>query len=122
MKTRKTFAEKFNDKNPDYTHAAHLTVAATEWLAALQLNKKMPNSLVARKMGVTGKHIKDIMGGNPTLEDLARMFYALGYKLHIYTEDIETGKKEMRQPELLPHALNHPHIRGQLKIKSKPAR
>jgi DNA-binding phage protein len=99
----------------DYMHAAELAVDVTEWLATLQLNKKMPHSIVARKMGLTTKHIKDIMGGEPTLFDLARMFHALGYKLRIYAEDIETGKKEMRQPELLPHALNHPHIRGQLK-------
>jgi hypothetical protein len=34
--------------------------------------------------------------------------------MHIYTENIETGKKEMQPPALLPHALKHPHIRAQL--------
>lgn len=117
MKTHKktTTAPWASSCPPGLVHGIALELAAQEWLAALQLNKKMPNSLVARKMGVTGKHVKAIMAGEPTLFDLAKMFYVLGYKLHIYTEDIETGKKEMRQPELLPHALNHPHIRGQLK-------
>lgn len=94
-------------------HAIRLETDATEWLATLQLNTKMPNSAVARKMRLTIKHIKDIMGGTPTLFDIAKMFHALGYKLHIYTEDIKTGEKHMQPPELLPHALKHPHIRAQ---------
>lgn len=102
-------------KHPDLQQATKTLVNATEWLALLQFNKKMPNSLVARKMKTTRKHIEEIMGGDPTLRDLAKMFYALGYKLHIYTEDIKTGKKSMRPPKPLPHALNHPHMRGQLK-------
>ena len=94
--------------------AVRLEADATEWLATLQLNTKMPNSAVARKMRLTPKHVVDILSGTPTLEDIAKMFYALGYKLHIYTEDIKTGKKHMQPPELLPHALKHPHIRAQL--------
>ena len=102
------------------TYASGLEVLATDWLAILQLNHKMPNSLVARKMRVTPKHVKDIMGGTPTLEDIAKMFHALGYKLHIYTEDLKTGERAMKQPELLPHALKHPHIKAQLeKQKAK---
>jgi len=99
-------------------YAISLEGLATEWLATLQLNHKMPNSLVARKMRVTPKHIKAIMGGTPTLEDIAKMFYALGYKMRIHVEDIKTGKKHMQQPELLPHALKHPHIRAQLAKKT----
>lgn len=99
---------------------ARMEVHATEWLAALQLNTKMSNSIVARKMRVTTKHIEDIMGGTPTLFDITKMFHALGYKLHIYTEDLKTGERAMKQPELLPHAVKHPHIRAQLeKQKTK---
>jgi hypothetical protein len=101
-------------------YAIGVEVTATEWLATLQLNTKMSNSIVARKMRVTTKHVEDIMVGTPTLEDIAKMFYALGYSLHIYTEDIKTGERAMQQPELLPHALKHPHIRAQLeKQKAK---
>jgi hypothetical protein len=95
-------------------YAVSAEIDATEWLATLQLNTKMSNSLVARKMRITPKHVEDIMGGSPTLFDIAKMFYALGYKMHIYTENIETGEKEMQPPQLLPHALKHPHIRAQL--------
>ena len=95
-------------------HAVGLESLATDWLAILQLNTKTSNSAVARKMKLTPKHVEDIMGGTPTLIDIARMFYALGYKLHIYAEDIKTGEKQMQQPELMPHALKHPHIRAQL--------
>jgi hypothetical protein len=101
--------------DPGMMAGARSEITATAWLATLQLNHKMPDSLVARKMKTTGKHVKEIMGGEPTLYDLARMFHALGYELHIYTKNIATGKKEMRQPDLLPHALNHPHIRAQRK-------
>lgn len=101
-------------------YASGLEITATEWLATLQLNTKMSNSIVARKMRITPKHVEDIMGGTPTLEDIAKMFHALGYKLHIYTEDLKTGERAMKQPELLPHALKHPHIRAQLeKQKAK---
>lgn len=111
---------KRNPTNYGDMYAVGLEVIATEWLATLQLNTKMSNSIVARKMRVTPKHIADIMGGTPTLENVAKMFYALGYKLHIYTEDIKTGELAMTQPELLPHALKHPHIRKQLeKQKAK---
>lgn len=95
-------------------YAIGVEVTATDWLARLQLNTKMSNSIVARKMRTTPKHVEDIMGGTPTLVDIAKMFHALGYKLHIYTEDIKTGEKTMTPPELLPHALKHPHIRRQL--------
>jgi hypothetical protein len=108
------------EKRPDLQHGAHVTVCATEWLALLQFNKKMPNSVVARKMKTTRKHVEDIMGGSqPSLPDLAAMFYALGYKLRIYAEDIETGKKHMQPPEPLPHTLRHPHIRRQLQFQSE---
>lgn len=101
-------------------YAIGLEVLVTDWLATLQLNHKMPNSLVARKMRVTPKHIEALMGGTPTLQDLARMFHALGYKMHIHVEDIKTGEKHMKTPALLPHALKHPHIRAQLeKQKAK---
>jgi len=103
------------EARPDLSCAAETVIAATEWLAMLQFNNKMPNSLVARKMKTTRKHVEELMAGEPTLHDLARMFYALGYKLRVYTENIKTGKKSMRPPKLLPHALKHPHIRGQLK-------
>lgn len=96
------------------TYAVGAEITATEWLAALQLNTKMSNSIVARKMRITPKHVEEIMGGSPTLFDIAKMFYALGYKMHIYTEDIKTGERAMAQPALLPHALKHPHIRKQL--------
>lgn len=95
-------------------YAAGLEILATNWLATLQLNTKMSNSIVARKMRITPKHVEDIMGGTPTLADVAKMFHALGYKLHIYTEDIKTGERDMQEPKLLPHALKHPHIRKQL--------
>jgi hypothetical protein len=114
---------KRNPMNDGDMYAIGVEVTATEWLATLQLNTKMSNSIVARKMRITTKHVEDIMGGltrRPTLEDIAKMFYALGYKLHIYTEDIKTGEQAMQQPELLPHALKHPHIRAQLeKQKAK---
>lgn len=100
-------------------YAIGLEILATEWLATLQLNHKMPNSRVARKMRVTPKHVEAIMGGTPTLEDLAKMFYALGYKMRIHVEDIKTGKQHMQQPELLPHALKHPRIRAQLEKKTR---
>ena len=107
-------------------HGIEVEVTATDWLARLQLNNKMPNSAVARKMRVTPKHVEAIMGGTPTLSDVAKMFHTLGYKLHIYTEDMKTGEKAMQPPELLPHALKHPHIRKQLEtqaqLKSKTAR
>lgn len=109
------WVREIREKHPDLCDAARAVGDATNWLALLQFNKKMPNSLVARKMKTTRKHVAAILGGQPTLNDLARMFYVLGYRLHIYTEDIKTGKKSMRPPKLLPHALNHPHIRGQLK-------
>ena len=105
---------KHNPMNDGDMYAAGLEVTATDWLATLQLNTKMSNSIVARKMRITTKHVEDIMGGTPTLEDIAKMFYALGYKLHIYTEDIKTGERDMQPPALLPHALKHPHIRAQL--------
>lgn len=105
---------KRNPMTDGDTYAGGLEITATEWLATLQLNTKMSNSIVARKMRTTPKHIEAIMGGTPTLEDIAKMFYALGYKLRIYTEDIKTGESAMAQPALLPHALKHPHIRKQL--------
>lgn len=105
---------KRNPTTDGDTYAVGVEVTATEWLATLQLNTKMSNSIVARKMRITTKHIEDIMGGSPTLFDIAKMFHALGYKMHIYTENIETGEKEMQPPQLLPHALKHPHIRAQL--------
>jgi hypothetical protein len=70
-------------------------------------------------MKITTKHVEAIMGGTPTLSDVTAMFYALGYKLHIYTEDIKTGEQAMQPPELLPHALQHPHIRAQLNTQKK---
>ena len=105
---------KRNPTTDGDTYAVGVEVTATDWLARLQLNTKMSNSIVARKMRLTTKHIEDIMGGSPTLFDIAKMFHALGYKMHIYAENIETGEKETRAPKLLPHALKHPHIRAQL--------
>jgi hypothetical protein len=96
------------------SYAIGVEVLATEWLAILQLNKKMPNSLVARKMRLTKKHVEDILGGTPTLFDIVKMFHALGYKMHICAEDIKTGERVTQPPPLLPHARKHPHIRGQL--------
>ena len=93
-------------------YAIGLEIGVTAWLAVLQLNHKMPDSLVARKMRVTPKHVAAIMGGTPTLEDLAKMFYALGYKMRIHVEDIKTGEQHMQRPELLPHALKHPRTRA----------
>ena len=94
-------------------------ITTTNWLAILQLNTNISNSIVARKMRTTPKHIEDIMGGTPTLFDVAKMFHALGYKLRIYTEDIKTGERAMQPPELLPHALKHPHIRKQLEAQKQ---
>ena len=105
---------KRNPTTDGDTYAVGVEVTATDRLATLQLNTKMSNSIVARKMRITTKHIEDIMGGTPTLEDIAKMFYALGYKMHIYTEDIKTGERHFLPPALLPHALKHPHIRAQL--------
>jgi hypothetical protein len=124
MEQKKMTVSKFSRTKPPAeeagAYAIGLEVLVTNWLAVLQLNHKMPNSLVARKMRTTPKHVEAIMGGTPTLQDLANMFHALGYKMRIHVEDIKTGEKHMQQPELLPHALKHPHIRGQLeKPKAK---